>query len=146
MNWKTWTKITAVIIFLIAIANFYYSHYYNEGPIVSIENFPSETDLDSLSTTDDISFSFFLYNNGDETAFVKSILLMRYDSENNLVSTYYTIDPSFDFYISEGESQEINVILPAPDESLSYSLNAEVFTENGKIVSSTIPVVWGSLL
>ena len=85
MNWKTWTKITAVIIFLIAIANFYYAHYYNEGPIVSIENFPSETDLDSLSTTDDISFSFFLYNNGDETAFVKSILLMRYDSENNLV-------------------------------------------------------------
>ena len=146
MNWKTWTKITAVVAFMILVANFYYSHYYSEGPIVSIENFPSDSDLDSLSTTDDISFSFFLYNNGDETAFVKSVILMRYDPDGNLITTDYTLDPKYDFYIASGESQEINVILSAPDESLSYSLNAEVFTENGKITSNSVPVVWGSLL
>lgn len=146
MNWKTWTKIAAVVAFIILIANFYYAHYYKEGPVLSIENFPTDKDLDSLSTTQDISFSFFIYNNGDETAFVKSIILMRYDSQGNLITTEYSMDPKFDFYIASSESQGIKVTLPAPEESLSYNLSAEVFTENDKLTSATVPVVWGSLL
>jgi hypothetical protein len=146
MNWKTWTKITAVVAFIILIANFYYAHYYNEGPVLSIENFPSATDLDSLSTEADIQFSFFIYNNGDETAFIKSIILMRYDSEGNLITTDYSINPSSDFYIPSSESQEVKVILDSPQEQFSYTLYAEIFTDDGKITSETVPVVWGSLL
>jgi len=144
MSWQTWTKISSVILFIIAILGFYYANYYHEGPALTIENFP--VNLDSLDTTDDIQFSFFLYNGGDQTAFVKSIILLRSYEDGSQVADAATIAPMSDFSIEPGESKEILVTLPAPDEDTSYTLSAEIFYTDEKVVSETIPVVWGALL
>ncbi|MDP3728045.1 MAG: hypothetical protein Q8R18_01185 [bacterium] len=43
MNWKTWTKISAVILFIIVIAGFYLSNFYSEGAVLEIQNAPSSS-------------------------------------------------------------------------------------------------------
>ncbi|MDP3728736.1 MAG: hypothetical protein Q8R18_04760 [bacterium] len=144
MDWKTWTKISAVILFIIAIAGFYLNNFYNEGVELSIQNFPEH--LDSLETSEDISFSFYLYNEGDTTAFVESILLVRYEEDGAQVADTVYVIPSRDFTIEPGESKEILVVLPSSEKEKEYSLTAEIFYDNNKLLSNTIPVAWGTLL
>src|SRR3989344_5322308 len=141
MNWKTWTKISGVILFIIALTGFYLSNFHKEGVVLSIEDFPQ--DLDSLDRNADINFSFYLYNQGDETAFVKSIILQRYDEEGSALADTVEINPQSDFTIEAGDSKQIFIILPA-QESL-YTLTAEIYYDEKKIRSDTIPVVWGTL-
>lgn len=146
MHWKTWTKISSIILLLLAIAGFYYANYHKEGAVLSIQNFPAATDLDSIDTSKGISFSFFLYNKGDQVAFVKSIIFLRYAEDGSQVTDTLTVDPKSDFTVDPGETKEIKVSLPASGEEQSYSLAAEVFYDEEKISSETVPVRWGALL
>ena len=146
MSWKTWTKISGVILFVIAILGFYYGNFYKEGPSLSIQNFPSLTDLDSLDYTKDISFSFFLYNAGGQTTFVKSVIILEYDDQAKQITTPITIDPSRDFAIAPGETKEIKVTLPAANKDFSGTITAEIFYDSQKLVSQTIPLSWGGIL
>ena len=142
MDWKTWTKISGVILFVIAVTGFYLANFHTEGVILTIEDFPEG--LDSLETTQDITFSFYLYNQGDETAFVKSILLQRYDEEGSALADTVEINPQSDFTIEAGDSKQIFIILPAQESQ--YTLTVEIYYDEKKIRSDTIPVVWGTLL
>ena len=144
MDRKTWTKISGIILFIIAITGFYLSNFHREGVVLTIENFPQK--VDSLQNTKDISFSFYLYNTGDKTAFVKSIILLRYYEDGSQVADTVEINPKSDFAIAPGESKEILVTVPARDEDTKYTLTAEVFYDDKKLVSNTIPVAWGTLL
>jgi len=142
MNWQTWTKISGVILFIIAVTGFYLNNFYSEGVILTIQDFPEH--LDSLETTEDISFSFYLYNQGDETAFVKSIILLREYEDGTQVADTVEIHAQSDFIVKPAESTQILVTL-SPQES-PYSLTAEIFYDNQKLLSNTIPVAWGTLL
>ena len=144
MSWKTWTKISGIILFILAIAGFYYTNVYKEGAVIAIQNFPEN--LDSLDGAKDITFSFYLYNTGDETAFVESIILLRYFEDGSQVTDAIEINPKSDFPLAPGESQEIFVTLPSQEEKRFYTLIAEVFYNNQKVMSDTIPVAWGTLL
>lgn len=146
MAWQTWTKVSSVILFIIAILGFYYSTYYTEGSTVTIQNFPSVTELDSLDPTEDITFSFFIYNEGGETAFVRSVIVLEYDEDQNQVTVPVTISPRNDFAIQPGETKEVVVTLAAPGEEARYTLAVEVFYDGDKVTSATVPVQWGSLL
>ncbi|MBI5797718.1 hypothetical protein HZA98_02315 [Candidatus Woesearchaeota archaeon] len=146
MEWKTWSRLSGVILFIIAIAGFYYAHLYHGSSKLEIQNFPSETDLDSLNPTQDISFSFFLYNTGEKTAFVKSIILLEYDEQGKQKTTAVIVSPKTDFAINSKESREINVTLPSPQKEIQYSLSAQIYYDNNKINSETVPVRWGGLL
>jgi hypothetical protein len=142
MDWKTWTKISGVILFIIAVTGFYLSNFHKQGVELSIQNFPEN--LDSLDTEQDISFSFFIYNQGDTTAFVDAIILVREYADGSQVADTATISPEKDFTLEPGESKEISITLP-PEEK-EYTLSAEIFYEEQKISSEKIPVVWGTLL
>lgn len=128
MNWKTWTKISGVILFIIAVAGFYLGNFYSEGVILSIEDFPQK--LDSLDTTKDISFSFYIYNTGDETTFVKSIILLRKYEDGTQVADTVEIKPQSGFVIAPGESTQIQVTLPPQEKP--YSLEAEIFYDKDR--------------
>ena len=144
MDWKTWTKISAVILFIIVVAGFFFSSILSQGVSFSIQNFPQS--LDSLETSEDISFSFYIYNEGDATAFVESIILLRYYEDDSQVADTISISPSKDFTIEPGESKEILVTLPNSEEEKEYTIQAEIFYSNNKLLSNTIPVAWGTLL
>lgn len=143
MNWKTWTKITAIILFTIAIANFYYDHYYQQDSVLSIQNFPTE--LNSIDKNKEINFTFFIYNDGNKPAFVNSVILLRYEGETQILDRT-TITPYWDFAIPSKKSQEIQVTLPASNEQKEYSLQAEVFYDDKKISTEIIPVKFGGLI
>jgi hypothetical protein len=138
MKWKTWTKISALILFILAIAGFYLSNFYTAGALVEIQNFPSETQLDSIDNTQAIEFSFFLYNTGDRTSFVKTIYLQGYGS--------FTIEPKEDISIAPNENREIIVTLIAPNENVQEEITIQVFTDKEIITSQSIPIKWGGLL
>ncbi len=142
MNWKTWTKISAVILFIIAVTGFYLSNFHKDGVVLSIEDFPEN--LDSLEATQDIAFSFYIYNQGDETAFVKSIVLQRNYPDGSSVADTPQINPSSDFTIEPGESKQVSITLPAQENP--YTLLAEIYYDDQKISSNLIPVAWGTLL
>src|SRR3989344_5351937 len=73
MDWKTWTKISAVILFIIAVTGFYLNNFYSEGAVLEIQNIPSSSELGRLKASEDYTFIFSLYNTGDSTAFVDII-------------------------------------------------------------------------
>ncbi len=142
MEWKTWTKISGVILFLIAVTGFYLANFHSEGVVLTIEDFPDN--LDSLDSTEEITFSFYIYNSGDETAFVKSIILQRDYADASQVADTAQIDPPSDFSLEPGQSKLISITLP-PQEN-AYSLTAEIYYDDEKLSSNTISVAWGTLL
>ena len=146
MEWKTWTKISAVILFLLAIAGFYLANFHHVGVVLSLEDFPQQ--LASLDSNKDIPFTFYIYNTGDETAFVQSVYLQTVSKESiQIIQRGIVVSPQSDFEIKEGESQQITVLLPSPGESANFTLTAQVFYNDDKsLFSNTIPVVWGTLL
>ena len=145
MSWQTWTKISGLILFIIAIAGFYLSNIHNVGVILNIENFPQQ--LDALDISKDIPFTFYIYNEGDKTAFVQSIYISMKTTESIAITEKaIEITPQKDFTIEPGESKEITVLLPAPNEKRTYTLVAEVFYDGKKLSSNAIPVAWGTLL
>jgi hypothetical protein len=146
MDWKTWTKLSGIILFAIAVSNFYLGNFYSEGVVLSIENFPGKFDLDTTSMSENITFSFFLYNTGSTSAFVDNILI------SNLYGTRSTqghilINPVENFIVEPGFSKEIFVTLPAPDQIFEGEVALVVYYDNDKAIHSpSIPVKWGSLL
>lgn len=146
MEWKTWTKISAVILFVIAVTGFYLANFHSKGVILSIEDFPQQ--LDSLETTKDIPFTFYIYNSGDETAFIQSVYVTTVSSESiQIVPRSIEVSPQSDFSIEAGASQAITVLLPAPEEDANFTLKAQVYYNNDQaLTSSSVPVAWGTLL
>ncbi|MBL7051870.1 MAG: hypothetical protein ISS01_02170 [Nanoarchaeota archaeon] len=141
MKWQTWTRFTAIVLFIITVLTFaftYSDNFVNADANIEFQNFPSNTDLDSLDVNEDIEFSFFLYNNGEEAAFVKKVLL-KSDLEA-------TIEPEEDFSILAGETQEILITLESPGEELESELYFQVFYDDFTIESEEVPVVWGNIL
>ena len=138
MDWKTWTKISGVILFIIAIVGFA-GNYYIKGPSLEIQNFPGPADLDTLDVSEDITFTFFLYNTGDRSAFVKNIVV-NYD-----LTTAIEVNPQSDFAINAGDSQEVTVVLPTPNTGGEYSLSLDVFYNKKTISSETVPLIWGGI-
>ena len=60
MRWQTWTRFTAIILFVITVLTFAftYSDNFVEGSSnIEFQNFPTATDLDSLDLNEDIEFS-----------------------------------------------------------------------------------------
>lgn len=148
MNWRTWTRFTAVVFFFIAVLTFYFTY---SGEVIEAEaflefqNLPTETDLDSLELSSDIEFSFFLYNTGDRTAFVDRVFVYLLDEDGNLIREAETIIPEKDFSVA-GDA-EVLVSLSAPNEIESSYLSIEVYYDDEQILTSElVPVTWGSLL
>ena len=146
MEWKTWTKISAVILFLLAITGFYLANFHHLGVVLSLEDFPQQ--LASLDSSKDIPFTFYIYNTGDETAFIQSVYVQTVSEESvQIIQRSIEVTPKGDFEIKEGESQQITVLLPTPGESTNFTLTAQVFYNDDQSISSeTIPLVWGTLL
>lgn len=140
MNWKTWTKIAAVILFIIAIVNFYFAYFHNPTAELTIQNFPEA--LDSLDNEKDITFSFFLYNDGNKPAFVNSMVFTK-DGDLEILSGV-SISPNSDFSINAQESREVQVTLPALNEDGGYELTATIYYNEEKLSDSTF-VNWGSI-
>ncbi|MSR86033.1 hypothetical protein EXS74_01400 [Candidatus Woesearchaeota archaeon] len=146
MEWQTWTKISAVVLFILAIAGFYLSNFHSEGVILSIEDFPQK--LDSLDANKDISFTFYIYNTGDKTAFIQSVYVTTVSGESvQIIERSIEVTPQNDFKIEEDSSQEITVLLPSPGAAANFTLTAQVFYDDDKsLTSEQIPVAWGTLL
>jgi len=141
MNWKTWTKISAVILFLIAVTTFYINYIQKEEANLELQNFP--TILTSLSE-DDLEFNFFLYNSGEKTAFVDYIVIFRYDDETTPIVFPIEITPYEDFSV-EGEGyQEIQVSIPYEPDGF-YDIQAEIYYDDIKLSSEKIPVLFGEM-
>ena len=150
MNWRTWTRFTAVVFFFIAVLTFYFTYsgevIENEA-LLEFKNFPTETDLDSLATDQNIDFSFFLYNSGDTTAFVDRIFVYLLDEEGDLIREAGTIIPEKDFSITGKGDAEVLVSLLTTNEEESSYLSIEVYYDDEQILTSElVPVTWGSLL
>ncbi|MDP3918617.1 MAG: hypothetical protein Q8Q35_01790 [Nanoarchaeota archaeon] len=143
-TWQTWTKITAVIIFLITIIGFVLD-LTPESAELSIQNFPTSSDLDTLDIYEDIDFSFFLYNSGEKESFVKSIVINRYYEDGSQPTNTITISPEKDFKVSIQESKEINVKLPAPNEDESYQLELIIYYDDLTLQSEEVTAIWGTI-
>ncbi len=147
MEWKTWQRFTAVVLFLITVGTFYFTYLDTGEPDVIIQTFPSATELDSLDNSEDITFSFFLYNQGEQAAVIDRVLVTLTDGAGEEAGLIVTINPEADFSLDAGiNAKEIEVTLAAPGEDAQFSLQAEVYTGDTKLVSDTIPVLWGSFL
>jgi hypothetical protein len=146
MDWKWWTKVSGIILFVIAISNFYLAHYHNEGAVLSVENFPGQFDLDTLDVNENITFSFFLYNIGDTTAFIESISSNTVYGGTSSLDDKISVDPNSDFTLIEGSSQEVSVTLPAPGESHDGEITITIYYGENTLSTETVPVSWGSIL
>ena len=140
MRWKTWAKISSVVLFIIAVTGFYYANFSEKEAVLSIENFPSH--LQSFDQEEDIRFSFFLYNSGEQTSFVKSIFLERYAPDGSAVLEDTQISPEKDFSVAPGESIDIVITLPPSLNARAYQMTVVVLYEDGVLRSETIPVAW----
>lgn len=145
MNWKTFARVSAVILLLIALTNFYFAYFGKEGPHVEFRNIPSSTELDSLDVKRPINFSFFLYNSGDEAAFVKEIN-GKIQPDDVLPAGTLTISPSGDLSILPKDSQEITVQILSPGQKFQGNLTIMVFYESTILLSDQIPVSFGAIL
>ena len=137
MGWKTWSKVTATILFIIAIVTFYLNFIQPDMAALELHGLPSDTDLDSLDITEDLTFSFFLYNGGDKPAFIDSIKIVGYEE--------YVVDPVSSFEVDKEDSKEILIVLKAPEEELSSSIKIAVYSDN-VLETSQIPFAWGEFL
>tara|TARA_Y100000310_G_C20547912_1_gene746540 strand:+ start:527 stop:979 length:453 start_codon:yes stop_codon:yes gene_type:complete len=150
MKWRTWTRFTAVVFFIIAVLTFYFTYsgqVMENDAFLEFENFPTETDLDSLEIDQKIDFSFFLYNTGDSTAFVDRVFVYLLDEDGNLIREAETILPDEDFSITGSGDAEVLVSLSAPNEEESSYLSIEVYYDDEQILTSEpVPVTWGTLL
>jgi hypothetical protein len=142
MNWKTWTKISAVILFIIAVTTFYLNYIQKDEARLEFQNFP--TLLTSI-IGDDLEFNFFLYNSGDRPAFVDSLVILRYeyDAEESVI---YPVDitPSGDFSVDGKGYQQITVSLPYEKDGYYY-LQTDVYYDDLKLSSEKIPVLFGEM-
>jgi hypothetical protein len=150
MKWRTWTRFTAVVFFIIAVLTFYFAY---SGEVIEtdasleFQNFPTETDLDLLELDQNIDFTFFLYNTGDATAFVDRVFISLLDEDGNLIREAETIIPEEDFSITDRGDVEILVSLSAPGEVESSYLSIEVYYDDEQtLTSELVPVTWGTLL
>jgi len=142
MRWQTWTRFTAVVFFLMTIGTFYFTYFDTEDPTLTFIGFPEE--LDSLDNTEDIIFTLYLSNSGDDPAFIDAVVVtvLNGDEEVDIA----TIDPDKDFSVSsDGTATELSVTLEAPGEDAEYTLITEVYYGEEKLASNEIPVSWGSL-
>tara|TARA_Y100000310_G_C20701911_1_gene830790 strand:+ start:4843 stop:5277 length:435 start_codon:yes stop_codon:yes gene_type:complete len=144
MSWQTWTRFTAVVLFLIAVGTFYFNYLDTGDSLLSIENYPSNADLDSLDLNEDISYSFFLYNSGDGASFIERIVIDATDTNGD--TKELLIEPDKDFNIDAGGSQEITVTLPAPGEETTYSLATTIYTTKEIINAESLTATWGTIL
>lgn len=135
MEWKTWARISAVILFLLTLTGFYFNYFYFQGPVLEIQNFPLSSDLERLKTSEDYSFTFSLYNTGDRTAFV-DIISIR--TEPTLFSE---VDP-LSLTIKEKQTEDIQINLGAPKTETETTLTITVFYDGGKSISKTAILKW----
>lgn len=115
MSWQTWTKISGVILFIIAVAGFYLGNFYSEGAVLEIQNFPSSSDLRSVKASEDYTFTFSLYNTGDETAFV-DIISVSTDPQ-----LFTEVNPST-LSIEEKQTEDVQVTLTAPETETTITV------------------------
>ncbi len=144
MRWQTWTRFTAVILFLITVATFYFTYFDTEDPTLTFVGFPGDSDLDSLDNTEDITFTLYISNSAEETAFVDAVVVTVYDVESEVGIA--TVEPDKDFYVTSDTPSEVFVTLEAPGEDTEYTLITEVYYGEEKLVSDEVPVSWGTLL
>ena len=138
MRWQTWTRFTAVVIFLMTMGTFYFTYFETEDPTLTFLNFPEE--LDTLDNTEDMVFTLYLSNSGDDPAFVNAVDVTVY-SEGEEVDIA-TVDPDKDFYVTSDTPAEVSVTLEAPGEDIEYTLITEVYYGEEKLVSDEISVSW----
>jgi len=134
MDWKTWTKISAVILFVIAVTGFYLNNFYSEGAVLEIQNIPSTSELGRLKASEDYTFTFSLYNTGDKVAFVDIILV---STDPKLITEIY---PS-SLYIEEKQIKDIQILVTAPETETETTISITVFYGD-KSVSQTTIMQW----
>lgn len=135
MDWKTWTKMSGVILFIIAVTGFYLTNFYQQGAVLEMQNFPSSSDLERLKVSEDYIFTFSLYNTGDETAFVDIISV----STDPPLITEHT--PS-SLSIEEKQTKDIQVSITAPVAETETTIIITVFYGDGKSLSQTATMQW----
>ena len=135
MSWQTWTKISGVVLFIIAVVGFYLGNFYNQGPVLEIQNFPSSSELTRLKASEDYSFTFSLYNTGDRTAFVDII------SVSTDPPWIIEVNPS-SVSIEEEKTENIEIRMTAPGTATETTMTIQVFYGDGKSLSKTAQIQW----
>lgn len=135
MRWKTWARVSAIILFVIAVAGFYLNNFYEKGPLLEIQNFPSSSDLRLLRNSEDYTFTFSLYNKGDVTAFVDVISV---DTQpfigTSVVPQYLSVEG--------GKTEDVQVILSALGAETETNITVTIFYADSKFVSKTVQAKW----
>ena len=134
MDWKTWTKIYAVILFIIAVTGFYLNNFYSEGAVLEIQNIPSSSELGRLKASEDYTFIFSLYNTGDSTAFVDIISV---STDPKLITE---IHPS-SLSIEEKQIKDIQILVTAPQKETETTMTITIFYGD-KSLSQTAIMQW----
>ncbi|HIH14661.1 MAG TPA: hypothetical protein HA360_04665 [Nanoarchaeota archaeon] len=134
MDWKTWTKISAVILFIIAVTGFYLNNFYSEGAVLEIQNIPSSSELGRLKASEDYTFIFSLYNTGDSTAFVDIISV---STDPKLITE---IHPS-SLSIEEKQIKDIQILVTAPQKETETTMTITIFYGD-KSLSQTAIMQW----
>ena len=134
MDWKTWTKISAVILFIIAVTGFYLNNFYSEGAVLEIQNIPSSSELGRLKVSEDYTFIFSLYNTGDSTAFVDIISV---STDPKLITE---IHPS-SLSIEEKQIKDIQILVTAPQKETETTMTITIFYGD-KSLSQTAIMQW----
>ena len=137
MDWKTWTKVSGVILFIIAVAGFYLGNFYNEGSVLEIQNFPSSSELSRLKATEDYTLTFSIYNTGDETAFVDVISV---STQPSLVTE---LDPA-SLSIESKQTKDVQVHLSALGKEEETNIVIVVYYGDGESVSQKATLQWKS--
>ena len=134
MDWKTWTKISAVILFIIAVTGFYLNNFYSEGAVLEIQNIPSSSELGRLKASEDYTFIFSLYNTGDSTAFVD---ITSVSTDPKLITE---IHPS-SLSIEEKQIKDIQILVTAPQKETETTMTITIFYGD-KSLSQTAIMQW----
>ena len=134
MDWKTWTKISAVILFIIAVTGFYLNNFYSEGAVLEIQNIPSSSELGRFKASEDYTFIFSLYNTGDSTAFVDIISV---STDPKLITE---IHPS-SLSIEEKQIKDIQILVTAPQKETETTMTITIFYGD-KSLSQTAIMQW----
>ena len=143
-KWETLAHIAGVLALVILLISFYID--YVQGPDLSIHSLPSEyTGIIKYGANEDIAFSFQIHNDGGKTAFVRGIYIYKITgSGNDLSYAGAYAEPFENFDIDLGETEEINITVPAPQSKITNELKIRIYYEPGSkfVESRVIPITW----
>jgi len=122
---------------------------YLYGADLSLEQISTELFMSKyipLGETEDLEFSFQLYNKGNKVAYIDSINVEELLNSGNNLNLQADIIPKDNFNIKPGENTKITVKIPAANSNIAKEIRISVVYNGYKkmVNSDFFPVVWGS--